>query len=109
MKIPSNLKIGATIYKIIVKRFIKFSNPNIAGNINYNKRLITIKKTTDQRATEDIFFHELAHGLLKEMEFNYPAVTKFRHDELFTQELGLNLRKMFLELLRNQEFGGRSK
>lgn len=52
---------------------------------------------------EDTFFHEMAHGILKEMEFNYPQITKFRSDENFTQELGLCLRKLFLHLLEEQE------
>jgi hypothetical protein len=37
------------------------------------------------------------------MEFNYPQITKFRNDEQFTQELGLNLRKLFLDLLEKQK------
>ena len=45
----------------------------------------------------------MVHGILREMEFNYPQLTKFRTDEEFVQELGLCLRKVFFDLLKEQE------
>ena len=57
----------------------------------------------DKRITEDTFFHEIAHGILKELEFNYPKMSSFRNNESFVQEMGLTLRKTFIDLLNNRE------
>ena len=103
MKIPKWVIIGETTYRVKIKRFVDFFNSNIQGNINYSNDVLKIKKGSDNRIMEDVFFHEIAHGILKDMEFNYPQITKFRNDEQFTQELGLNLRKLFLDLLEKQK------
>ncbi len=42
-------------------------------------------------------------GVLKEMEFNYPKMSKFRSDDTFVQELGLVLRNTFIDLLKKQD------
>lgn len=105
MKIPKEITIGKKKYKIQLARFVDFFNSGVHGNINYSDGILKIKDTGDERNTEDLFFHELAHGILKELEFNYPKVAWLRNDEVFTQELGLLLRKSFLELLEKQKTG----
>ena len=103
MDIPKQITIGEKTYRVKIKQFVDLFNKNINGNINYSGGMLKIKKSSDIRVMEEVFFHELAHGIMKEMEFNYPKITKFRNDEVFTQELGLILRKMFLELLEKQK------
>lgn len=56
----------------------------------------------DKRINEDIFFHEISHGVIKELEYNHPRIAVFRTNEAFVQEMGLILRKTFLELLESQ-------
>lgn len=102
MIIPNKLIIGRNIYKIKIKRILDWTNKDICGHINYHKAILKIKKTNNNRSKEDTLFHEIAHGLLKELEFNHPQISKFRDNEIFVQELGLNLRKTFLDLLKKQ-------
>ena len=103
MIIPDKITIGVKEYRVKRLRFIELFNSNIQGQICYGEGVLKIKNVGDERATEEVFFHELAHGILHEMEFNYPQITKFRNDEQFTQELGLVLRKTFLELIEGQK------
>ena len=103
MNIPDEIIIGENTYKIKMKRTIDWSNSNITGQIDYHRNILTIMKTKVTRAKEDVFFHEFAHGILKELEFNHPKISKFRDNEKFVQEFGLNLRKSFLDLLKKQE------
>jgi len=85
-------------------RTVDWTNTAIVGSVNYGDKLIKIKKCKkDERITQDTFFHEIAHAILKELEFNHPQITKFRSDEIFVQELGLTLRKTFIDLLKSQE------
>jgi hypothetical protein len=101
MKIPSKISIGEITYRIKIRRFVNFFNSDIHGSINYGDAIIKLKQQSSDRTTEDIFFHELAHGILKEIEYNYPQIVKFRNDEKFVQEMGLTLRKSFLDLLEH--------
>ena len=103
MNIPNKITIGMKEYSIKIKYFVDLFHSNVYGNINYMDGVMKIKKVDDERAMEDTFFHEIAHGLMKEMEFNYPQMVKFRNDEKFIQELGLHLRNTFMELLRKQK------
>ena len=102
IKIPETLRIGGTIYKIKRKRTIGFDS-NIGGNINYNTDTMSMRKKMNPKTTESVFFHEVAHGVLKEMEFNFPKMSTFRNDETFVQELGLVLRNTFIDLLNKQD------
>ena len=99
MKIPRTILIGNSDYKIIRKDWV--FNKVLGGEINYDAKTIKIRKG-DKGIMEDTFFHEMAHGVMKEMEYNYPQVTKYRNDDDFIQELGLTLRKTFKSLLDNQ-------
>ena len=94
--------IGDSKYKVREKNYWFSRLGNISGNINYANQVINMSNIQTERCKEDTFFHEIAHGILKELEFNYPAITKYRNDELFTQELGLMLRKTFLDLIQKQ-------
>lgn len=103
MKIPEKVKIGKYDYNIKKVRIIDWKNIGVVGQINYSNKLIKLKMCKkDHRMNEDVFFHEVAHGILKELEFNHPKMSKFRNDEDFVQELGLILRKTFIDLLKKQ-------
>lgn len=98
MKIPNKISIGQTNYKIKMVKIVNWGNKNVIGNINYSTKKIRLKKQEDDRANEDTFFHELAHGLIKELEYNHPRISSFRNNEEFIQEMGLTMRNMFLQL-----------
>ncbi len=64
IKIPEELRIGGTIYKIKMKRLIGFDS-NLGGNINYNTDTMSVRKKMSPKSTESVFFHEVAHGGIK--------------------------------------------
>lgn len=99
--IPREILIGDTMYKVKLKSY--YFNSNIGGNINYNDSVMGLKKSLKGKFKEDTFFHEVAHGVLKELEFNHPKITNFRNNENFVQEMGLVLRKTFKDLLKKQD------
>jgi hypothetical protein len=106
MLIPENIKIGEHYYCIKKCKLIDWTNRNVTGKINYSDKKMKIRiSEKDNRITEETFFHEIAHGILKELEYNHPGITKFRNDEMFVQELGLNLRRTLVDLLNNQDTG----
>ena len=102
MIIPKTIKIGETNYKVKESLFL-FKDSALSGNIDYHICTMRIRKNMTKRGKEDTFFHEVAHGICKELEFNHPKIAKFRCDELFIQELGLLMRKTFLDLLEKQK------
>lgn len=102
MIIPKKIRIGDLEYNIKERMFL-FKNKTLAGTIIYGNLDMNIRRDMIPRAKEDTFFHEVAHGILKELEFNHPAMTKFRNDEIFVQELGLLLRKTYLDLEKKQQ------
>lgn len=101
MKIPQKIKIGNTEYKVKKKNY--YFNKTLGGQINYNLRTMYIRKSGIKVDEEENFFHEIAHGTCKELEFNYPKIVAFRNNESFIQELGIVLRKTFLDLLKKQK------
>jgi hypothetical protein len=101
MIIPKKIMIGETEYKV-KKKTLLFPT-NLGGQINYFHQKLTIRKGGSERNEEDIFFHEIAHGILKEIEYNHPSITKFRNDEQFVQEMGLIMRKTFKSLISQQQ------
>lgn len=104
MIIPKKIKIGNHYYDVKKVKIVDWTNRDVIGNINYGKKRMKFKSfEKDERTDEDIFFHEISHGLLKELEFNHPKISVFRNDEVFVQEMGLTLRKTFLDLLESQE------
>ena len=100
MKIPKKVKIGNETFKIKVKRFMK---KNLYGSICQCKKVIKINKNNSTRELEATFFHEIVHGLLKEMSFNYPFLKNKRFDEDFVEEMGLLMRNIYLDLLKKDE------
>ena len=102
MKIPDKIKIGNRDFKVKIKRLINWDN-NISGQIRHGDAKLILAKNLSGKRLEDTFFHEISHGLFKEMEFNYPQMVKFRNDETFIQEFGLLLRNTFLDLLKKQD------
>ena len=93
MLIPKKVRIGDRNFRVKVERIIDWSNNGVAGQINFSNGVLKIKKNLTEKEEESTFFHEIAHGILKEMEFNYPFLTKYRNDEVFVQEFGLLMRK----------------
>jgi len=103
MIIPNKIRIGEHNYTISKCWKVDWKNNNVVGQINYNDKKIRLKDcNTDERINEDNFFHEIAHGMLKELEFNHPKISVFRNDEGFVQEIGLLMRKTFLDLMNKQ-------
>lgn len=102
MIIPKTIKIGETDYKISESLFL-FREKSLCGEITYHRKKMKIRLNQTNRGKEDTFFHEVAHGILKELEFNYPKITLLRNDEDFVQELGLLMRKTFLDLMEKQK------
>ena len=106
MNIPKKIKIGEHLYDIKKVRVVDWNNSAVGGSINYlTKKMILKKGSSDKKIIETTFFHEVAHGLLKELEYNHPKASKFRCDEEFVAELGLELRKTFIDLLESQDKG----
>ena len=101
MNLPKKLMIGQNEYKISKSHFV--FNRNLAGLINYHTKEILIRKTDNDRDLSENLFHEIAHGLFKELEYNHPKITSFRNNEEFIQETGLLLRKIYLQLLKEKE------
>ena len=101
MIIPKKIKIGDMEYNVREKMFL-FKDKSIAGNISYGNLDMSIRSGMIDKSKEDVFFHEITHGILKELEFNHPKITHFRNNEDFVQEMGLLLRKTFLDLMKKQ-------
>lgn len=101
MNFPKEIKIGDKEYKVKEKRYL--FQYGVGGNIDYHRGVGGIRKGIKGKYKEEVFFHEIAHGVLKDLEFNYPKVSAFRNDEKFVQEMGLILRKTFLDLLSKQK------
>lgn len=104
MKFPKRIKIGDYYYSIKKMKIVDWNNFKVDGQVNYFRKTIKVKANEKhKKMEEETLFHEIAHGLMKELEYNYPKLVKFRNDEDFTQEFGLMLRKIFVELLEAQE------
>ena len=102
MIIPKKIKIGKFTFNV-KEKLLLIKGENISGKINYGNLNLIIKSGMVDRAKEDTFFHEIAHGILKELEFNHPKISNFRNNEPFVQELGLLLRKTFIDLMNKQK------
>lgn len=101
MKYPKTINIGNKVYKIKVLKFLErfwFLKHNMAANINYKDNLIKTVEFDDPKENEANLFHEITHGILREMEFNHPGIITYRNNEVFVEELGLALRKTFIDL-----------
>ena len=101
MRIPNKIKIGDSEYNVNEK-MILFKEKTLSGQITYGNLNLAIRGDMIPKAKEDTFFHEIAHGVLKELEFNHPKISHFRNDDKFVQEMGLVLRKTFLDLIEKK-------
>jgi hypothetical protein len=59
MKIPKSIKIGGATYKIVYSKAFDDGKQQY-GEIDYTKRLITLRKC---EAIDHIFLHEVVHGM----------------------------------------------
>ena len=100
MKLPETVRIGQKVYTVGEKRYV--FDKNLGGSINYNVDTISIRKGMPEREVEATFFHEIAHGVLHELEFTHPQITSFRSNETFVQEMGLMMRQIFQQLVHEQ-------
>jgi|LGVE01.1.fsa_nt_gb hypothetical protein len=79
MKIPKRVKIGWKKYKIIKRtperQLIEVANYRY-GEIDYDKRTITINSDADQKNQEATFIHEVIHGIseMYKLEFDEKTV-----------------------------------
>ena len=102
MIIPNKIRIGKHYYDVQQCKLIDWST-KLTGQINYGKEILKIRTCRLDIENEATFFHELAHRIIRSLEFNHPQISRFRNDEVFVQEMGLTLRKTFIDLLNNQE------
>ncbi len=101
MIIPNKITIGKSIYNVF-NRYLFFRSH--AGIINYFEKEIVLKRKYNKgRTGESTFFHEVSHGIVNELQYNYPKIIPLKDDEDFVQELGLLLRRVFMDLLAQQE------
>ena len=70
--LPHSLKIGTRRYKVVVQQHV--APAGLMGQVDYNSCLITVATHSSRsgrkfRHTEvhDTFWHEVTHGILKEM------------------------------------------
>lgn len=79
--IPGSFQLMGHTYKVkLVKKVDKQDN---YGEIDYEKKLIRLKKLTKEynpTMVEEKFFHEMTHAILDELEY-----TQLSHDEVFIE------------------------
>ena len=97
MKIPKTIEINNRILRV---RRPKMLFRNQAGTFNLLSGVISIRRQLkDFPFIESIsFFHELSHAILLNLSSNHPIASNLVNDEPFCNELGLNIRKIFLDL-----------
>lgn len=97
MKIPKTIQIHNRILRV---RRPHMLFRNRAGSFDILTGIIYVRRQLkDYPDLESIsFFHELSHGILLNLCSNNPSASNLVNDELFVNELGLNIRKVFLDL-----------
>jgi len=98
MKIPKEITIGKIKFKI--KRIFNWLGFRRYGRFNPLKKDISIKRMLKKHPDweKKVFFHELSHGIIDDMETNWPSISKFRSDEDFIMELGMHMKKIYEDL-----------
>ena len=113
MKIPSSIKIGNKEYAIKEVKIVNFFNTlnplrlfkdggTIIGQICKDNKDIRLQKDLKPKKKKMVFFHELAHGIMWEMEKSHPQVSAWRDDEVFTDKFGRMLSRTFDNLMKSQ-------
>ena len=110
MIIPKTIKIGSTKYKVslvkvvdymeMIKMRFRKEKGIIFGRIDGQE--IRIKKDLNNKHQKETFFHEMAHGIMWEMERSHPKVWAWRKDEAFICKLGSVLSRTFSNLMKSQ-------
>ncbi|MGN2371816.1 hypothetical protein ACTFJW_17540 [Clostridium cagae] len=65
MNIPSKVKIGGIPYKVIECSNPSEEDSNIDGRIIYHKQELRLKNDMAPEYKENIFIHEIIHGILE--------------------------------------------
>lgn len=65
MKIIPKVKIGGIIYKVIECVNPSEEDHNVDGMILYNKQELRLKKDMGNEYKENVFIHEIIHGILE--------------------------------------------
>ena len=102
MKIPKQITIGKVVYKI--KRIFKWFGKAQVGGMNFVKETLLLRKELKKNPEWEsrVFFHEIGHAILRAMETNFPFLAKHSHDEDFVNELSLHIKKVYEELIEEQ-------
>ena len=106
-RIPEEVRIGNSHYKVIQHKIVTSNFGFDAllnlikgqvrlGQINFNNKEIKIKK--DGYNKRKTFLHEVAHGIMYEMEKRYPKASAWNNDEAFMGRLGIVLDKTLTDL-----------
>lgn len=110
-KIPKKIKICGIEYEIDERKIeeerakCKVEEGEVDGFADVTQRKIVVGECDlkDERWREFAFFHELSHALIYEFKYFYPFLDRFVLDEQFINELGLSLRDVFFQILKEQE------
>lgn len=65
MNIPDKIKIGGIVYKVIECTNPSEEDSNIDGQIIYSKQELRLKNDMEQDYKENVFVHEIMHGILE--------------------------------------------
>ncbi|PRR77684.1 hypothetical protein CLLI_22480 [Clostridium liquoris] len=69
MNISSKVKIGGVNYKVIECNNPSEEDPNVDGQILYSKQEIRLKNDMSREYKENIFLHEIIHGIFEHIGF----------------------------------------
>ncbi|WP_282804570.1 hypothetical protein [Clostridium tetani] len=70
MNIPNRIKIGGVTYSIIECSNPSEENPQVDGQILYHKQEIRLKNDMSREYKENIFLHEVIHGIFEHIGFD---------------------------------------
>ena len=70
MKIPNKVNIGGIIYDVTVEKFQhnSLTEDKLWGNIDHGKCKIYLNDNIDKQVLDQVFFHEVLHGIENEYQ-----------------------------------------
>lgn len=83
MKIPKQIKIGGSIYRIILKDILRHEYRSMAGYENSDDCEITINIKSDIQTQETTLIHEILEAI------NYKNELKLNHHQIMSLEHNL--------------------
>ncbi|MEG1256893.1 hypothetical protein [Clostridium sp.] len=97
MQIPNKVRIGSMDYIVeLTDKTLYIENTICYGTIDYEKHLIEINSEyKDEQGQEQIFLHELVHGIVKERNLDL----KNSDEETITDEIAMGLHQVIKDNL----------